>query len=586
MQLKGIRISNFMPFAEGVSVDFPDDPNLLMLVNGINGAGKSSLFEAVYWAITGTTVRDIKSESVLRHGTKKCQVSVDLLVRGEELTITRSWSKGSKPVEVTWQGEVKKFHTAKDGTEFILETLGTDPQLLALTAFFGRKFATFSRMKPAERAKVVDLLSRAQHWENARVNAGRKGRDAKSRLREMRSAKDRSRDQLDNAMKVLKDVEALLEGERRRQELADASLSEKHVAAEKVLEAIALHFGQQSEKADDLDKERAECAGDRSELRVKAKAKEVEYNQAVANATDKQALLAAGECPTCGQSTKGHTGLELSADQLRERAEDLRVVVDALTHNLETADRDHEEILSDLKEVEMELDKLDKSREQGERAMKDIEIAQAQASQAPETARLEAQVEELTAEIERRTAAMEADEDRIQDVADHQEAYEFWSEGFKRIRFTLMERTVAGLSRALTAAVQQLGLDADGAEVTLWKDDSRGDKRPEVGLVIKRGEFEDPIEALSEGETQRVDLACFVALGAFIRKAVGFDPGFRVCDEPLNHLDEPGKYAAFHVLEGLHGQRFVMDHDSNFKDLFGNQVTIKKDADTDTARVE
>jgi DNA repair exonuclease SbcCD ATPase subunit len=170
MRLCKITVSNFMSFGEDVTFDLPDIDDYMVLVRGGNGQGKSALFEAIYWCLTGTTVRGVRAEEVLRHGTKECVVEVtwkltpktkDIGPEGE-YTIRRLWSKANKQITVERPGKRKDkvFHNTNDGTKFIRELVGIDPEVLALVAFFGRKFQTFSRMKPTERAHIIDLLAR------------------------------------------------------------------------------------------------------------------------------------------------------------------------------------------------------------------------------------------------------------------------------------------------------------------------------------------------------------------------------------------------------------------------------------------
>ena len=54
--LTRVRISNFRTYGPGFQLDLPPGPGILVL-NGMNGLGKTAFFEAIEWALTGTVQR-------------------------------------------------------------------------------------------------------------------------------------------------------------------------------------------------------------------------------------------------------------------------------------------------------------------------------------------------------------------------------------------------------------------------------------------------------------------------------------------------------------------------------------------------
>ena len=87
------------------------------------------------------------------------------------------------------------------------------------------------------------------------------------------------------------------------------------------------------------------------------------------------------------------------------------------------------------------------------------------------------------------------------------------------------------------------------------------------------------LDALSEGETQRVDLACFFTFSLLIEKSLGFPVEFNVLDEPLSGLDYEGRQAVFNIISELSKDRqiFTIDHDANFQDLFSDVIVVHKE---------
>ena len=100
-----------------------------------------------------------------------------------------------------------------------------------------------------------------------------------------------------------------------------------------------------------------------------------------------------------------------------------------------------------------------------------------------------------------------------------------------------------------------------------------------MSVIVTRGNDRISINSLSEGEAQRVDLACFFALSHLIQYTLDFPVDFCVLDEPLNGLDSDGKSCIFDIIMDLSGSKqvIVIDHDGNFKDRFEDVIKVQKD---------
>lgn len=570
MKINSIRLSNFLPFGSDVDVVFPDDRDLMLLVNGVNGVGKTALFEAVYWALRGTTVREIQAAGVLRHGTKQCTVEVDI----DEHIIKRVWSKAKKQV---WLND-QSWHVASEGTAAIVDQLGFDPDLLGLVAFCGRRFDSFVSMKPPERAHVIGLISNASRWDQVSRLAGKKAREAAVSLREARKANEELVSDIANREQEIGVLEWDLKTQTDQQQKKLASTQEELDVLHQNIEVdeqtkkkLAEHVANTEKLLKGLDDL---IQAEEQELRG-AKA---DRDHLEADAREVEDLLSKGECPTCGQS------LDAAEHRLHEEVEDHRAKLKELYDIIEQTIKDLSKLMTDRDELEKEMDRLEDNEKRlsdtlwaRHQKLKDLEILKAEQSFDAGITRLEERLDTLRGELTKKQNALALGEDRVQEVLDYEEAYKFWQEGFKRIRYNVMERVAQGLSKALTSAVVKLGLDADSARVSLWAPDSRGDKKPQVGITLIRDEHEVAVEALSDGEEQRIGFACFVALGTYIKKVTGFDPGFRVIDEPFSNLDEDGRFRAFNAIEELHGQKFVMSHNPDFKERFTNEITVVKE---------
>lgn len=152
----------------------------------------------------------------------------------------------------------------------------------------------------------------------------------------------------------------------------------------------------------------------------------------------------------------------------------------------------------------------------------------------------------------------------------------FWANGFKAIRFMLMEKMTNLLQETVTAIALNLGLRCTEIRISLFRETTTKKTRPQINLEIIKENGVLSLGALSEGATQRVDLACFIAIGKLVSAVHGLHLGFRVFDEPLAGLDADGKLKVFNLINELHDtpQKFIIDHDANFNDLFSQSITV------------
>jgi len=104
--LKTLQINNFLSH-ENTQITFKENQKLL--IDGKSGSGKSSITEAIFWALYGKGRSD--NRSLLRKGTKIGNVSLKLSIGEQETIITRSISStGKNTLNITQnKGEKGQF---------------------------------------------------------------------------------------------------------------------------------------------------------------------------------------------------------------------------------------------------------------------------------------------------------------------------------------------------------------------------------------------------------------------------------------------------------------------------------------------
>lgn len=148
------EITNFLSIKK---LDFRFDKGKVTQLRGRNGAGKSALVQAVYWGLTGETLRGkTKSNRVIRNGQKECEVKLTLQVGDHTHVLARSRTS-SKP-KVTLTG-VNLSGSYQNRSQSVLALLGINPVLLVHTTFLTSKTQPFSQLtEQAQRNLLVDSL--------------------------------------------------------------------------------------------------------------------------------------------------------------------------------------------------------------------------------------------------------------------------------------------------------------------------------------------------------------------------------------------------------------------------------------------
>lgn len=142
MKIKHIAINNFLSYQKE-EIDFTKFDGLTVIkgknldTGGSNGSGKSALIEAIYFGLTGKTIRKTTEASLVNSqvGTK-CSVVIDIEHDGKDIQILRS--KRPTKLRLWVDGEEVTADHARNTQARIEEILNTNPRVLLASMFFGQ----------------------------------------------------------------------------------------------------------------------------------------------------------------------------------------------------------------------------------------------------------------------------------------------------------------------------------------------------------------------------------------------------------------------------------------------------------------
>ena len=327
IKFKELYLENFMSFGKA-SIEL--DNKGYTLVSGINnnpndnsdsnGSGKSSIWEAISWVLTGTTIRGNK-DVVNIHSKSGCLVTLSFEVNEDSYKITRTkdHSKLGSSLQILINNEDKSGKGVRDSEKLLLEYLpDVTVSLLGSVIILGQGLPQrFTNNTPSGRKEVLERLSKSDFMID----------DIKNKLslrksvlqKELRDFEDKrlSLDvKIDSAELTIKDYEERLNSigsievfDKALEEL-DKQISE---CKERLVSALS-RYDISSKELDDLQSELTKCSDDKfiqqTELENKYKDILSKLNANLSEITTKGKLKAeevdklkniSDICPTCRQ---------------------------------------------------------------------------------------------------------------------------------------------------------------------------------------------------------------------------------------------------------------------------------------------
>lgn len=236
MRLISLTLHNFRKFKDA-EINFPD--GIIGFV-GNNGTGKSTIIEAIGWAIYGNKASRTPKEQIKRQGAGKhedCWVRLQFEMGGNHYEVIRIIGKNlSTDARVKVNGLISASST-NAVTSFLEKRIGMDYDSFYTSIVAKQKeLNALSDKSPAERKKSMLKMLKIDLLE-----------DAIRRVREDRRTKENMLDWIEKNLKDLDELEK--EKKKMRERLEELSLKKEHLAGE--IKRI-------EDELEEIEKERAE----------------------------------------------------------------------------------------------------------------------------------------------------------------------------------------------------------------------------------------------------------------------------------------------------------------------------------------
>lgn len=594
-EIQAIELEGFRSYRSRVMVAFDPSSGLKYLTGQnqvtprleANGAGKTSLWLAMAWCITGVLPRGLRIGDVLSWGKSSMTVSTEWLVNGELHVITRA----GPPERLTLNGKTVR----QQDIDWLLRT---SPRRFFHTVLFGQGADAFPDLSNPERSALFDEIMDLDAWLR-RSDAAKKDAN-KATLARIDLERDMAR------------LEGRLEGLGSLEELrtrADAWQAAQDARIDKSIQEVEQAEAGLLEARQTLDSRKAALAElpalDNLRKTIQRYQKQIaefdaEYKMLFAKQRELQERsdLYAKEalCPTCGQQwtrehrTKHRDTLQVSVgvitgsiQTLNGRTGAARRQCDAVEANLRTAERKHTFLEEQVRDAEFRIrqlkDRIDAGGAMVERMMEEDN---------PHAARIHT-MEDEQRKVEQARQALAAD---IAARNADTEVAEFWQKAFQRIRLFQTRRVLAQLEIQTTTEAWALGLTNWKVTYATERENKSGTFGFGIHILITPPGSEQPIPwpAWSGGEKQRLRRAISIAFAELIQRMCGVSYGLEVWDEPSAGLTSGGIQDLLQTLATRAEQRgkaiWVVDHAalaySGFEEVWR---VVKTDAGSTVVRV-
>lgn len=646
MQFKRIEAQNFLSFH---SMELDLENRGLILIDGDNqtetdaiernGAGKSSMISAIFYAIYGELPNGEKADAVINRDVGKgTEVKLYFEKDGKDYLIHRGRKKNFTKV---FQGETELTSSTMSATQTLIDTLISIPKEVFMTTIYfdGHNSTPFSSLTDKQKKEYLETLVDIDVYRVAHELTKEDIKQLDSDVQATRSKIDADRNTLKYMEEKQKQEQARKNGllnsvsaydkqvgdlEEEKQKYL-VSTSEQRAMLREAIEnaqrpnmdvynAVVYQRDQLQQTVTKLRNEMMEIQRDTQTLDLKQQRVSMQIESDLAIVTEKMGRSKEWQetttCLVCGNIIDDeHKKIELQklyaelpqyTDRINANRAELPIIEDEKSSNeLKYSDfvNELQKVENDLSEVNTRLTKLDNAQRE---AMANIQANQAQLQQleqpiagfdsAVETAKSNKQIvlgqlEHIVDDSDRITEfkkQVKETELSISDAMDRrgklQQALEAFSD--KGIKSHVLDLVTPHLNEAVNRYLAKLTGSTILVEFSTQSLKSDGTLTDKFDVkVINNGE-EATYASLSSGEKRRVDIAISLTLQDLVMAKSELSVNVLFYDELFEALDGIGSENVVELLkERLDSvdSIFVITHNESLAPLFNDKITVVKD---------
>lgn len=568
--IRSMQISGFRSFRGEETMKFPRGGGFFLLTGdnqvepdlGANGAGKSSVWDAMVWAFYGKTTRGLRASNVANWSQNDlCRVAVVFELNDVEHTLIRTWSPNSLSLRTV---ETEPRVVTQEEVDAIL---GLDFDAFLNVAVMGQFNQYFFDLSPTEKLSVFSCALGLDRWIRASDSARKRALELQvkaqsaavahakleGRLQSAEGELVRQRERLEGYDTQVKDKREQLEYVKSvRADEADGLRKLHKTGGKRYDKALAQRDGLNRKllKLDDAEKKCRDDTHD-TELRLASIQSVLNASKNVENKV--RGAAEQGKCSTCKQKVPQSHLITIVGSMTRKRRQ-LQGERDEVAVTHKELREAHEFAVAAKKTCDAELTKVERlfMDIQNETSMLLRELSKAERGVAEAEEQLSAldsaenpyadRVAELTESVPRLRLQMHATM-RIQgSIASLADDVRGWSKRFKDLRLWVIQTALGELEMVVNSSLAELGLSGWRIEFDVEHQNKSGGVTKGFSVFIYAPGSDDPTpwDAWSGGELQRLRIAGALGLSSLLSGRSGTAVGFEIWDEPSAHLSEEG----------------------------------------------
>ena len=611
LTFKNIHIENFLSFG---TADLLLDRGNYVLVKGenenpvdnaeSNGSGKSAIFDAIVWALTGTTTRECKNVSNI-NSDNGAKVTLYFNVDDCEYEVTRT--KDYKPLGSTLKiirnGEDVSGKGIRDSEKLLSEYLpDLTSSFLGSVIILGQGLPQrFSNNTPSGRKDVLEKLSKSDFMID---DLKQKVSDRKTQIQKLiRENEDKLLAATTSKSRMLKQKESI---DRYLQELPDKhELQEKiDTYNRKVEELVEEVEGKkqrlESESITELSKEK-ECkllqlSSLNSSMYSELEQKKSEYSEQINELSERKQSLRSyirtnenirDVCPTCGQKLIGveKPNVDKERQELGEvetslfdisakRDSELNVIKDSYMKKSKELDNEIQQLGNQILEKSKAQSELKRSIEELQKSIEQCKYR---------VASLVGQMDALEENAVRYNQELTSICDQLNEI-EKEILYYTNEQGPLNRRSEIISKMNTILSRdfrgyLLTNVINYISDRAKFYSIQVFGNDNIGFQL--AGNAIEISFDNKEYSNLSGGEKQRVDLIIQLSIRDMLCKFMGFSSNIIVLDEFIDGLDAKGCEQILGLIANNLtdvGTVYIITHHSSVAIPTDDEIIVVKDS--------
>lgn len=531
-----------------IVIDF--DSAKKTLITGKNGGGKSTMIEALTYALFGKSFRDLKVGQLVNSiNKKKCLVELLIeygndeykIIRGQKPKVFEVWKNGEKLPEDSAAGD----YQSQLESMLNINLVGFKQVIVLGTA----GYVPFMELKTPDRRKLVeDLLSLSIISEMDKLN--------KSYIRGVNRELDTLSMQIGHVQQQITTHQKFIDEQRAKANQNTAryqDIYDSHVETAKQIKAQLV----------ELQTQIAECVINGEDQTANIQKLRDGYTRLSMNVEQLQRLEVmyrkGGECPACKQP------ISPTPERMEEIAENIKNGTQKLTLIKNKQDQ-LQKIMDDLLTQQRTLNGL-KSKYESLRGTLQNEVAAAK---------------RVRAVMDKAQEDVVIDESPVEKLREDEKELDSKRSGFVKEKYfrgivtdLLKDSGVKAsiVKRYIPYFNKQIAyyLDLLGADYQFTLDDEFNESIKSLG----RNDFS--YASFSQGERARINLALLFTWRDVTSKISGVDLSLLILDEVYDGaIDREGSFAVKALLDGINGNVIVISHQDLDPEDFDRHIVMSK----------